>query len=63
MKSSVLDTVYFDFPKGDSSCDYNLLVLYVAVLIFDTIGRSGSRSTWLMFMASSFDSLCLLAVP
>ena len=63
MNSFVLDTVYFEFPRGARSCAKHLLVLYVAVLMFETIGRSGRRSTLLIFISSLFRSLCTLAVP
>ena len=59
----VLDTVYFDLPSGASSSAKNLLVLYVAVPMFDTIGRNGRRSTLSIFISSSLDSLWIFAVP
>ena len=63
MNSSVLDTVYLDFPSGAKSSARYLLRLYVAVPMLDTIGRSGSLSTFDRFFSSVSRSLCNFAVP
>ena len=42
INSSMLETVYLDFPKGANSSTRNLPTLYVAAPMLNTIGHSGS---------------------